>query len=199
GENAERRGQYLSLASALLVEHLAGLVAEWAPEQSDNYRASFLALPPSEAIQKVLTGMGVLSKAELAGERMFTAYDNQDQEDEHSCFSDNTHRDIITNFQGIRNVYLGSYTRLDGSTLSGTGLDAVVQAVDAELATQMRQQLDTALTQTNAIAVPFDRAIVGADTRPQVLDTVYTLQDIGDSTASIGTALGLTINTALPE
>lgn len=197
--NAERRAQYLTTASDLLVTHLEDLKNEWAPDGAGAYRTEFLALSPDEAIQKVLTGIGVLSKSELAGERMFTAYDNQDQEDEHSCFSDNTHRDIITNYQGIRNVFLGEYTRLDGSTVQGTGLAAVVATVDAELNTKVRDLLDKAQTEVNAIYVPFDQAIVLPDEQPKVLEAVYTLQDLGDATAEIAAALDLTINTALPE
>ena len=88
GENAEiatRRGQYLTTAADLLVQHLTELNADWDPSGADNYRATFLALPADEALQMVLTGLGVLSKSELAGERMFTAYDNQDQEDDPLC------------------------------------------------------------------------------------------------------------------
>ncbi|MCG8351661.1 MAG: hypothetical protein MI924_28165, partial [Chloroflexales bacterium] len=115
------------------------------------------------------------------------------------CFSDNTHRDIITNYQGIRNVFLGEYSRLDGSTVQGTGLAVVVAAVDAELNTKVRDLIDKAQTEVNAIYVPFDQAIVLPDERPKVLEAVYTLQDLGDATAEIATALDLTINTALPE
>jgi hypothetical protein len=53
--------------------------------------------------------MGSLSGAELSGERMSVAYDTRDQEDEHSCFSDNTHNDFIANALGIENVYLGRW------------------------------------------------------------------------------------------
>ena len=102
-EHAERRAAYLSAATDLLVEYLDDLVRAWNPDVSDNYRAEFLAMNPDEALTNIMTGVGVLAKSELAGERIFTAYDNQDQEDEHSCFSDNTHRDIITNLQGIEN------------------------------------------------------------------------------------------------
>ena len=47
------------------------------------------------------------------------ALNSQDQEDEHSCFSDNTHRDAVTNAKGIQNVWLGAYKRVDGSVASG--------------------------------------------------------------------------------
>lgn len=197
--NPERRAQYLQLAADLLVQHLGDMVAAWDPAGADNYRAEFLAMEPDTALQNVLTGLGVLSKSELAGERMFTALDNQDQEDEHSCFSDNTHRDIITNNQGVVNVYTGHYTRLDGSEISGTSLADVVAAVDPELNEQMVALLDQSMEQVNAIHVPFDQAIVLAEERPVVLEAVFTLQDQGDKLAEIASALGLTINTALPE
>ena len=120
--NSARRGAYLSVVTELLLENLQLLVDAWSPEIAGNYRETFLALEPDMALQYMLTGIGVLAKSELAGERIFTAYDNQDQEDEHSCFSDNTHRDIATNFQGIENVYMGSYIRMNGEIIDGVGL-----------------------------------------------------------------------------
>lgn len=198
-ENAERRGQYLLAASNLLISHLESLVTEWDPAGSDNYRAAFLAQAPDDAIQQMLTGMGVLSKSELAGERMFVAYDNQDQEDEHSCFSDNTHRDIITNAQGIANVYHGRYTRVDGSEVNGRALADLLRATDPDLAADMDALVTAALDSTQAIHTPFDQAIVEADYRPAVLESVNALQDQGDKVAETAAALGLTINTALPE
>lgn len=196
--NAERRGQYLLATSQLLVEHLQYLVDAWSPENPDNYLASFLALEAGEAISHMYVGIGVLSKSELAGERMFTAYDNQDQEDEHSCFSDNTHRDLINNLAGIRNVYLGSYERLDGTVVAGTSLADVMEQVDPEANARTIELLDLADEQINNIHVPFDQAIVGTEYRPQVLDTVLTLFDLGDQFAEDAHLLGLVINTALP-
>lgn len=197
--NAERRAQYLDIVSDLLVEHLESLIADWQPDGEDNYYATFVALEPDAAIQNILTGIGVLAKSELAGERMFTAWDNQDQEDEHSCFSDNTHRDIVTNFIGIQNVYLGSYSRLDGSVIEGAGLADVVENVDPELNARILELLDLADTQVTEIYVPFDQAIIRPDARPQVFETVNTLLDLGDSFADVALALGIPINTALPE
>jgi len=196
--NADRRGQYLLAAAELLVGNLQGLVAEWAPD-ADNYRAAFLAQDANESLRQMLTGMGVLSKSELAGERIFVAYDNQDQEDEHSCFSDNTHRDISANAQGIYNVLTGSYTRTDGTTISGASLLALLDAIDPALAGQMRTLADAALAQVNAIPTPFDQAIVVAESRPTVLAAVNALQDQGDGLAQVAAALGLQINTDLPE
>ena len=191
--HARRRAAYLSAATDLLVEHLGELVQAWSPEQNGNYREGFLALEPDAALQNVLTGMGVLAKSELAGDRIFTAFDNQDQEDEHSCFSDNTHRDIIANFTGIQNVYLGRYRRVDGSVVEGTGLNAVVAEVNAELNEEVTAFLSAADAQTQAIPAPFDQAILSDDARPQIFDLVTTLLDLGDKFAEVGTALGANV------
>ena len=197
-ENAERRAAYLSAAAELLVEHLSSLIEAWSPD-AENYRAEFLAADPDESLTNVLTGIGVLAKSELAGERIFTAYDNQDQEDEHSCFSDNTHRDIITNFMGIENVYLGRYERLDGSVVEGTGLQAVVEAENPELNAQVLGLLEQVSADAESLPVPFDQAIIEEDSREQVFTLVSDLLDLGDSISEVGSSLGLSINTALPE
>jgi putative iron-regulated protein len=63
----------------------------------------------------MLTGMGSLSYGEQAGERMKLGLMLNDPEEEHDCFSDNTQNSHYYDGLGIRNVYLGSYTRPDGS------------------------------------------------------------------------------------
>lgn len=197
--NQERRAAYLKEVTALLVEHLGQVRDEWAPDVAGNYRATFIALPADEAIQHMMTGIGVLSKSELAGERIFTAYDNQDQEDEHSCFSDNTHRDIYNNALGVQNVYLGQYKRVDGSTISGASLKDLVATANSGVSEELATLLADSLAKADAILVPFDQAIVLADARPGVLETVNGLQDSGDKIAEAASALQIQINTALPE
>jgi putative iron-regulated protein len=111
-ENQDRRGQYLKIVAELLVEDLEKVTAAWKPSE-DNYAALFL-VDSKDAITKMLTGMGSLANAELSGERMTVAYKNRGQEDEHSCFSDTTNADLLGNFTGIQNVYLGKYGTTDG-------------------------------------------------------------------------------------
>ena len=197
--HADRRGAYLATAAELLVENLGTLVNAWDPEVSGNYRESFLAADPDASLTNILTGMGVLAKSELAGERIFTAYDNQDQEDEHSCFSDNTHRDIVNNFQGIENVYVGRYERIDGSAVEGTGLNTVVAEADSSLNETMTALLEQAASETQAIPAPFDQTIISDEARPQIFELVSTLLDLGDTIAEVGSTLGVSINTGLPN
>jgi hypothetical protein len=111
--NADRRRQYLSVVTELLIDDLNTLVKAWRPGSKLNYRARF-ETEGNEALRKMFVAMGSLSRGELAGERLEVALNSQDQEDEHSCFSDNTHRDAVLNATGIENVWLGRYKRADG-------------------------------------------------------------------------------------
>ncbi len=194
--NQARRGQYLTVTAALLVDHLEQMVNEW-NTSGNNYRATFLGLSNDVALTNVLTGLGVLSKGELAGERIFVAYDNQDQEDEHSCFSDNTHRDIILNAKGIRNVYTGTY---NGTvTVSGASISDLVELVNAALNQQMLDLLGASATNTTSIYVPFDHALTLGTERPQILTTVQGLQAQGNKIVEVAAALGLNVSAELPE
>ena len=196
--NAERRKAYLQITSELLIENLEELNADW-DTTGNNYRASFLQLHPDEALSHILTGIGVLAKSELGGERIFTAYDNQDQEDEHSCFSDNTHSDIIANFKGVQNVYLGTYTRPYGSVISGISIADVLEATNPALNAEIKVLLDKSAKQVENVHVPFDRAITNEPYRQEVFDLTVSLFALGDNIAQTASALNLTIDTSLPE
>lgn len=197
--NPERRGEYLKVCADLLVMHLQSLLDDW--KVGGAYRTTFLALDADVALSNILTGMGVLGKSELAGERIFTALDNQDQEDEHSCFADNTHRDVILNFQGIQNLYLGSYTRVDGSVVSGTSLSDIIEKSNKKLNIKLADAITLCNTNVNAITIPFDYALTqetpgGAGS---INESVSSLRALGDMIAEAGEEIGLSINTALPE
>jgi putative iron-regulated protein len=199
--NQDRRGLYLQVCADLLVAHLLELKNAWKSGSTTNYRATFESLENDEALRRIFTGIGVLCKSELAGERMFTALDNQSQEDEHSCFSDNTHRDIILNFQGIWNVYLGTYTRTNGSTVSGSSLKDLAAEYDEALNDEIVTRLNTAMAQVNAITVPFDNALTQESVGGSgpIQRAVNTLQSLGDKFAEIAGKMDITISTALPD
>lgn len=198
-DNQGRRGDYLVACAELLVGHLADLVAEW--EAGGDYRTTFLAKDKDVAITEILTGIGTLSKSELAGERMFVALDNQDQEDEHSCFSDNTDRDIVTNAMGIHNIIQGSYTRTNGSTVTGTSLIDLVTASNETLGTELNTISNAVITKVNAIGDPFDQAIIAetAGGNGPIMEAIRELQDQGDKIAEVASELGLSVSTELPE
>jgi len=184
--NQERRRDYLAACAELLIDHLQLMLDEWKP--SGNYNTTFLAENTDTALKNILGAIATLSKSELAGERMFVAYTNQNQEDEHSCFSDNTHRDIRLNLQGIANVYRGSY-----STVSGISLEDIITSTNPTLGAQITAALTLAETSVDATATPFDYAISDAGQRPLVATAVTALQTLGDKFVEGGVALGINI------
>lgn len=188
--NAERRRQFLTVATALLVDDLASVTKAWAPGQK-NYRARF-EKGGKESVRKIIVGLGSLSRGELAGERMEVALNSQDQEDEHSCFSDNTHRDIVTNALGIQNVWLGQYKKRDGSLLQGPSVRDLVAASKADLAEKTSAQLASSLAAAESIPAPFDRAIAqGAAGRPAVEKTIASLVEQSKLLVESASAVGI--------
>lgn len=104
-----------------------------------------------KGILAMLTGMGSLSYGELGGERMKLGLMLNDPEEEHDCFSDNTHNSHFYDGLGIRNVYLGSYTRTDGSTVQGPSLSELVAAADPAVDTQLKAELDASVAALQAV------------------------------------------------
>jgi putative iron-regulated protein len=161
--NYERRKTYLKLVAEILVDDLESVHDQW--KEGASYRTSFES-NTQQAIFDILTGVGELAGPELGGERMRVAYDlaNSDgafvgQEDEHSCFADNTHNDIILNFKGCENIMKGSYTTVDNETVSGTSLLDVIREVNAEQATMLEEKIDAAVSAIDQIDNPFDNAL----------------------------------------
>lgn len=200
--NADRRRQYLQVVTDLLITDLSTVRAAWAPGVKDNYRASFIA-SGNEAIRKIFVGLGSLSRGELAGERLEVALASQDQEDEHSCFSDNTHNDAIANAQGIENVWLGQYRRLDGSLLSGPGLRDWVAQKNAAQAQETTGHIRQSVAAARQIPAPFDQAIQGqrsAPARAKIQATIDSLIQQSKDLAASAQAVGIArLNIVQPE
>ena len=142
GGNCERRAEFLKAATGLLVSDLEYMVGQWQAGKADNYRAKLEAEPADSGLRKMLFGMGSLSLGELAGERMKVALEANSTEDEHDCFSDNTHNSHFFNAKGIRNVYLGEYQKVDGSTLTGPSLSSLVAKADAQTDSTLKADLE---------------------------------------------------------
>ena len=189
--NADRRRQYLLAVTELLIDDLRYLVKAWAPD-ARNYRAGF-ERGGIESVRKMIVGMGSLSRGELAGQRMETAMNTQDQEDEHSCFSDNTHRDIVNNALGVENVWFDRFKRRDGSELKGASLNDFIAATDAAVAERTGKQISASVAAARDIRAPFDQEILGgkdAPGRQRVQKTIDSLvqqsKDLVDAASVLG-------------
>lgn len=194
-KNAERRKIALLSMSSLLLRHLTDLAFEWRGDVDGNYRSQFVAAPPRESLEKMLTGLSMLSGFEMASERLAVAYDTQAQEDEHSCFSDTTHNDIVYDLIGIQNVWTGDY----GGT-EGPGLDELAAAIGEEkLGAELSGTIAQSVERGKAIPVPFDQAILGDDDAPgrkAILATIESLETQADQLVQLSRALGFEVPTS---
>ncbi len=142
--HCDRRAEYLSVVTDLLVDDLAWMAKQWA--DGGDARKAVTEAKPEAGLTAIMTGLGSLSYGELAGERMKLGLMIHDPEEEHDCFSDTTYASHLGDAVGIRNVYTGSYKRVDGSTVSGPSVSDLVKAK----APEVDKEVTTALNQTVA-------------------------------------------------
>ncbi|WP_323763527.1 imelysin family protein [Marinovum sp.] len=148
GGNCDRRGQYLRAATDLLVSDLDWMAGQWAEEGAA--RAAVLE-DEVAGINAILTGMGSLSYGEQAGERMKLGVMLNDPEEEHDCFSDNTHNSHYYDGLGVQNVYLGAYLRVDGSLVTGPALSDLVAAASPEVDAELRAKLGATMARLGRV------------------------------------------------
>ena len=147
-----RRRAYLVATSALLLEHINWLSIEWL-ENGEGRKAFLNKNDPGGAI---LTGIATLAGFELSSERIATALDSGDPEDEHSCFSDQTHNDVKANFNGIINVYLGK--GLNGESFRPS-ISEFVAKNNIKLHENILEIINETNISINNITVPFDKML----------------------------------------
>lgn len=185
-DNQERRGLYVREAASLLEDNLTVLVDAWKPG-AENYAKAFVAAPPRDSLGNMMTGIASLAGAELSTERMNNAYEERDQEEEHSCFSDTTHVDHLNDLIGIENVYYGRF-----GTNDGPGIDELVEKVSPELNAKVKADIAAARAAIEAIPIPFDQAIqddAPGGGREKVKAAIDSLYELADSLVEVGAAL----------
>lgn len=148
GGNCDRRAAYLQSAADLLVSDLEYMSAAW--DQNGEARKTVVS-DPSAGILAILTGMGSLSYGEQAGERMKLGLMLNDPEEEHDCFSDNTHNSHFYDGLGVQNVFLGRYKKVDGTTISGPSLSDFVAGIDPALNSDLTKDLEATMIALGAI------------------------------------------------
>ncbi len=156
--HCQRRREYLQAATQLLVEDLENMVQQWAPNQTDNYRQELLSIPVDAAMTRMLFGMGSLALGELAGERLKVSLEANSPEDEHDCFSDNTHYSHFYNALGIQNVYQGEYRRMNDELIKGASLSDLVEIKDPALNSQVHISLRRAQLSLQALVDSAERS-----------------------------------------
>jgi putative iron-regulated protein len=185
--NCDRRVDYLRAVTDLLISDLEEMVAAW--DDGGAAREDVMD-DADEGIVAMLTGMGSLSYGEQAGERMRLGLMLNDPEEEHDCFSDNTHRSHYNDGLGVQNVYLGRYTRVDGTVIEGPALEDLVAESNPALDEEMKTRLDTtmaAMTDLSDAAeggFSYDQMLAAGNERGETL-IMAAVDGLIDQTATI--------------
>jgi putative iron-regulated protein len=141
--NCDRRRAYLTVATDRLIADLEEMAANW---QDHGAARKELAEKGQEGgLSAILTGLGSLSYGELAGERIKLGLLLHDPEEEHDCFSDNTHNSYYYDQVGMMAIWQGKYTRSDGSVVEGPSIAALAAAKDAAAAKRLNDAMAATL------------------------------------------------------
>jgi putative iron-regulated protein len=187
----KRRHALLATLSGLLIDDLAFLVARWDRNDASSYAAQFAALEPVEALGRMIAGMAMLTAEELTSERLTVALDSGSQEDEHSCFSDNTFNDFRYNLRGIENVYFGRF-----GDWRGVGLNVLVAAQDRALDAEIEALFSAARNALDDLPQPFDAMLAtpaGSPERARAEAAVDALFKLAGGIKRGGNALGVLV------
>ncbi|PHS40734.1 MAG: imelysin [Sulfurovum sp.] len=184
--NKERRKDYLSAAAELIVDDLQSMIDAWT---IGGYKSALIgdganAIAQDVALKQIMGGMGVFLKSELANERMAVAALTPSEEDEHSCFSDNTHRDIDTNYIGFKNILDIFETNL--SPEQKTEITGLETSID----TKVKSINDTAKSDYH-----FDYQIVAVNGKLQnIVDAKNEMRDLGDEMIAVAAEYGVKLS-----
>lgn len=186
----DRRRRYLKLVTSILVRDLESVAEEWSA--AGSYSAFIEKEAPVEVVGRLLHGAASLAAIELYGERMTVALDSRSQEDEHSCFSDNTLADLSGNLEGIRWLLMGRY---DDQNLGSSVLE-LVEWRDPTLAGRLLAALDDASAQLAKLDQPFDQIILLPDNDPlraQAERTAESMRQVAVQLKAVAERLGIDI------
>ena len=147
-KNCDRRADYLIAAATLLIKDLEEIVAKW---QSEGEARSYIMKTSDNGLAAVLTGMGSLSYGELAGERMKLGLLLRDPEEEHDCFSDNTHNSHFYDQVGIESAFHGRYERINGEIVSGPSIAELINEKNPDLHIELVDKLQNTHAALDAI------------------------------------------------
>jgi len=207
-KNAKRRLAYLQTATNKIVGDLDVVTSSWLKDVKGTkglYQAALLGklknkdssknMDSAESLKQIIAGLGVFVKSELANERIAVAVLTPSEEDEHSCFSDNTHRDIANNYLGFKNVLTASY---NGKKYGSSLLDALDGETKTRIETLMAS-IEEKIESINEVARTtehFDYQIKTTSSQSKVIVKLKNdLRKLGDEMVNVAAANNISLST----
>lgn len=181
GENCthghcQRRRDYLQAVTTLLVKDLEDMAARW--QKGGDLYTKYNNLTAGQVMANIVFSIGSLSLGELAGERMKVALEANSTEDEHDCFSDNTHYAHYYNALGMQNLFMGQYQRINGDRVGGPSLASIAKTQAPQSFERLRLAMNNSVAKTNALVqaaefsqptMKFDQMIAEGNSRGKAL------------------------------
>jgi putative iron-regulated protein len=198
--NCDRRGAYLKAATDLLVSDIEEMTGDW--DEDGAARQDLATKGVDGGLSTILTGLGSLSYGELAGERTKLGLLLHDPEQEHDCFSDNTHNSDYYDAVGMHELWRGEYKRLDGTVVKGPSIRDYAVAKAPEAAARLDAAFDTTIAKVHLIKdtadsgrMAYDQMIAAnnAEGNKMVQDFVDALVAQARGIEGVVAALGLSI------
>ena len=155
GEPGARRSEYLASVARLFVNDTDTLVAAWAPDVGNNYRASVEGMDQRNALGRAFNGMTVLVGYEIPLRRIGAGLFPANKNFQPSPFSGTSEADNAASFAGAQAVYFES------------GLDALVAATNSELAGKIEAGFVRAAEALGAMDAPYARFLAPASGSPE--------------------------------
>lgn len=177
----DRRRACLKLVLELLLRDVRSVRDAWDPGRGGDLNA-FLAAEPVGNLGRALSGPATLAAFELGSERIGVPLSSGEQEDEESCFSDNTHRDLAADVEGIARVLEGH-----------AGAPGLLIALDGKQAAEIRERLGRLRKLSARIPAPFDAVLVSPqeDPRRRILEALMgELIGLAGAIQRAGAAIG---------
>ena len=205
-KDSKRRLEYLKVVTEKLVQDLQTVKSAWEKSidgTSGLYRAALLGklkdkeknINQSDAIRQIIAGMGVFIKSELANERLAVAVLTPSEEDEHSCFSDNTHRDLAKNYEGFKNILTSTY---NGKKYGKSLLDTL-NSEDKIRVINLMKSIEQKIEQVDKVAkteAHFDYQIRPEHEMSKVLVKLKNeLRKLGDEMVNVAKANNISLST----
>lgn len=196
--NCDRRRAYLKSATELLIDDLTEMTANWA--EGGAARAELAAKSDKEQLAAILTGLGSLSYGELAGERMKLGVLLHDPEEEHDCFSDNTHNSHYYDQVGMMAIWSGEFK--GGKTQKFPAIADLARTKAPDAAKRVDDAMAVTLAKLEAIkakaekgGMSYDQMLASgnAEGNKLILDAVDALVAQTRALEAVVAALGLSI------
>lgn len=207
----ERRLAFLKAASEKILGDLKTVHKAWQGSAQTScpssgkgcYRSALLGtlkgkdasknIPKEESLTTIIKGLGVFIKSELANERIAVAVLTPSEEDEQSCFSDNTHRDITSNYHGFLNVLKGSYKNKKFGTSLYSQLDGAAKLRFDSLI----KSIDKRVAEMNSLAEKkwhFDHQIMPGNNAKELRKMKNDMRKLGNAMVDLAKTFKISIN-----